>query len=100
MRGEAGGDQDQFGRVATPRVVDADLGVLDRPAGRHDVPRRHRQTRIDVEGRGIDPQALLDGAHSSSRVFNGGRKRVPTSDRNVPVYTSTNPMIALPSTCR
>ena len=30
---------DQFRRLAAPLVVDADVGVLDRPAGRHDVQR-------------------------------------------------------------
>jgi hypothetical protein len=63
VRGEVGEDRDQFGRVATPRVVDADVGVLDHPAARHDVPGRHgqRPTRIAVEGREIYAAALLDG---------------------------------------
>jgi len=64
VRGEVGEDRDQFGRVAAPRVVDSDVGVLDGPAGRHDVPGWHgqRPARIAVEGREIGPAALLDGA--------------------------------------
>src|SRR6516164_9520636 len=63
VRGEVGEDRDQFGRVATPRVVDADVGVLDHPARCHDVPGRHgqRPARIAVEGREIYAAALLDG---------------------------------------
>src|SRR6516225_5990020 len=63
VRGEVGEDRDQFGRVATPRVVDADVGVLDHSTRCHDVPGRHgqRPARISVEGREIYAAALLDG---------------------------------------
>ena len=63
VRGEVGEDRDQFGRVAAPRVVDADVGVLDHPAGRHDVSGWHgqRPARIAIEGREIHAAALLDG---------------------------------------
>src|SRR3954452_687498 len=62
-RGQVGEDRDQFGRVAAPRVVDTDVGVLDDPAWRHDVPGRHgqRPAPIAIEGHEIHAAALLHG---------------------------------------